>query len=61
METLREIDLVNGRIPADVFFRGSCNNPGPVMTASTRLVAEETERKRCVRDVWNRTSATLGA
>lgn len=61
METLREVGLASGRIPAEVLFRGNCNNPGTVVTARTRLVAEKTERKRCVRDVWNKTSVALGA
>lgn len=62
METLMEvISMASGRIPAAVLFRGNCSNPGTVMMARTRLVAEKTERKRCVRDIWNKTSAALGA
>lgn len=44
-----EVGLASGRIPAEVF-RGSGSNPAMVMTARSRLVAEKTERTRCVRD-----------
>lgn len=40
------VGLVSGKIPADLLFRGSCNN-----ASRTRVVEEKTERKRRVRDV----------
>lgn len=44
-----DVGLASGRIPAEVF-GGSGSNPAAVMTARSRLVAEKTERTRCVRD-----------
>lgn len=39
--------LTSGKIPTEVSFRGSCN-PGTVMMARTRLVAEKTEETTMV-------------
>lgn len=61
METLMEVGWARRRIAAAVLFRGDCSNPGTVMVARTRLVAEKTERKRCVRNIWNKTSVSVGA
>lgn len=44
-----EVGVASGRIPAEVF-RGSGSNPATVRMARSRLVAEKTERTRCVRD-----------
>ena len=61
VETLVEVGWARGRIPAAVLFRRDCSNPGTVMVARTRLVAKKTERKRCVRNIWNKTSVSVGA
>lgn len=47
------------RMPAAVLFRGDCSNPGSVMVARTSGWLKN-RRGKGVRNIWNRTSVSLG-